>query len=166
MSKPEFSAFTRIQQSGRDDDVFAVVAMLAGMSLAEVFKQAEVFGMPTTGPIYPWAMDASFVAQLLMSRNLVGGQWKECDSFQALPDVALAMVDYWPEKECGRVVLFHRLPSPHSSGAKHYVIDPFPHPQTALHYRQDLAGLVPSWFIGVTQAAAPTAQATPKTKGK
>jgi len=166
MTKPAFSAFTRVQQSSRDDDVFAVVGMLCGMSLAEVFKQAEVFGMPTTGPVFPWGMDASFVAQLLMSRSLVGGQWKECDSFMALPDVALAMVDFLPSKDCGRVVLFHRLPENHPSGVKSYVVDPYPHSQTALHYRQDLSGLNPAWFIAVSQIAAPAATATPKAKGK
>jgi hypothetical protein len=133
--------------------MFAVCAMLGGVTLAEVFKQAEVFGMPKTGPVYPWAMDASFVAQLLMSRNLVGGQWKEVDSFKALSDVAVAMIDYQPSHECGRVVLFHRLPADHPSKIAHYVIDPYPHTDPKLHYRTDLAGLTVSWALEVKPVA-------------
>jgi hypothetical protein len=158
-NKPDFAAFQRVQQSTREDDVFAVIAMLGRMTLAEVFKQAEVFGMPKMGPVFPWAMDASFLAQLLMSRGLVGGQWKECSSFQDLSDVALALCDYTPERECGRSVLFHRLPADHPSKVGQYVIDPYPHQDVKLHVRSDLAGLVPAWYIGVHPAPATKAKA-------
>lgn len=158
-NKPDFAAFQRVPQTAREDDVFAVIAMLSGVTLPEVLKQAEVFGMPKMGPLFPWAMDASFLAQLLMSRNLVGGQWKECSSFLDLPDVALALCDYVPERECGRCVLFHRLPADHPSKVAHYVIDPYPHADTKLHVRADLTGLVPAWYIGVHPATAAKAKA-------
>ena len=151
-------AFVRVAQSERHDDALAVVAMLAHTDLQQIRQQAEVFGLPQRGPFYPY-IDGDMIAKLLTSRGLVGTVWKECKSFSELPDVAIAMCDYDEAYEVGRCVLFHRL-SGEGAKAIQYVLDPYNHSDAKLHFRTDLAELVPSWYIGVHQA--PSA----KPKGK
>lgn len=155
--------FNRVQQADRHDDVLAVIASLGGTTLDNIRQQAEVFGLPSKGPYYPY-IDADMVAKLLTSRGLVGTVWKESPKgFGELPDVAIAMVDYDADfAETGRCVLFHRLPENHPGTIKQYVIDPYPHADTKLHIRTDLTGLVPAWYIGVHPAPA----ASTKTKAK
>jgi len=153
--------FNRVQQADRHDDVLAVIASLGATTLDNIRQQAEVFGLPSKGPYYPY-IDADMVAKLLTSRGLVGTVWKEGKQFKDLPDVAIAMVDYDADWEVGRCVLYHRLPADHPSKLTQYVIDPYPHADTKLHVRTDLTGLVPAWYIGVHPAPA----ANTKTKAK
>lgn len=154
--------FTRVQQADRHDDILAVIAMLGATTLENIRQQAEVFGLPSKGPYYPY-IDADMAAKLLTSRGLVGTVWKESPKgFGDLPDVAIAMVDYDADWEVGRCVLFHRLPADHPSKVAQYVIDPYPHADAKLHVRTELTGLVVSWFIGVHPAPA----ANTKTKAK
>jgi len=99
--------------------------MLGATKLDNIRQQAEVLGLPKRGPYYPY-IDADLIAKLLTSRGLVGTVWKESKEFKDLPDVAIAMVDYDADWEVGRCVLYHRLPSEHSSKvAAAYVIDPY-----------------------------------------
>lgn len=153
--------FNRVQQAYRHDDILAVVAMLGATTLENIRQQAEVFGLPSKGPYYPY-IDADMVAKLLTSRGLVGTVWKESKAFKDLPDVAIAMVDYDPDWEVGRCVLFHRLPADHPSKVPHYLLDPYPHTDVTMHVRTDCSGLVPAWYIGVHPAPA----ASTKTKAK
>lgn len=152
-TSPDFKPpFNRVQQIDRHDDIFAVIAMLGSTTIDNVRQQAEVFGLPKLGPYYPY-IDGDLIAKLLTSRGLVGTIWKESESFKDLPEVALAMVDYDADWETGRCVLYHRLPADHPSKVSQYVLDPYPHADAKLHVRTDLAGLVPSWYIGVHQAS-------------
>lgn len=152
-STPDFKpTFIRVEQSDRHDDVLAVIASLSGTSLLNIKQQAEVFGLPATGPYYPY-IDADLIAKLLTSRGLVGTVWKEAPKgFVDLPEVAIAMVDYDADWEVGRCVLFHRLPASHPSEVPHYVLDPAMGIKDELQVRTDLTGLVASWYIGVHQA--------------
>jgi hypothetical protein len=156
---PDFKPlFNRVQQADRHDDALAVIAMLGGATLDNIRQQAEVFGLPSKGPYYPY-IDADMIAKLLTSRGLVGTVWKESKEFKDLPDVAIAMVDYDADWEVGRCVLFHRLPADHPSKVAQCVLDPYPHADAKLHIRTDLTGLVPAWFIGVHPAPAGKAKA-------
>lgn len=157
---PDFKPlFNRVQQSDRHDDALAVIAMLSNTTLNQIRQQATVFGLPETGPYYPY-IDGDLIAKLLTSQGLVGTVWKESTEFKDLPDVAIAMVDYDADWEVGRCVLYHRLPADHPSKITQYVIDPYPYTDSKRQVRADLSGLVPSWYIGVH----PTP--TTKTKGK
>jgi hypothetical protein len=67
-----------------------------------------------------------------------------------LPDVAIAMVEYNPETECGRHVVFVRDQS-NQRAIKQYMIDPAPAHwiDQTLHVRNDFATLQPAYWIGV-----------------
>lgn len=161
---PDFKPlFNRVQQSDRHDDALAVIASLGATTLDSIRQQAEVFGLPSKGPYYPY-ITHELLASVLMSRGLVGTVWKESpNGFKDLPDVAIALVDYDADfAEAGRYILFHRLPESHPGAIRQYVLDPYPHADTKLHVRTDLTGLVPAWYIGVHPAPA----ASTKTKAK
>ena len=74
-------------------------------------------------------------------------------------DIATALVeDTYPDAdldyEVSRYVLFHRMRSADGKTAQPYVVDPYPHADSRLHTRvgmADLAGLAPSWYLGLTQ---------------
>lgn len=147
--------FRRIAQQGRHDDAFAVLAMLTGKTLDSLLRQAETLGLPKTGPYYPW-IDGDLIAKLLAAHGLVATVWKEAKSYadKDMPEVAIAMVDYDPDWEVGRCVLYHRNTSTDGKTAQPYVVDPYPHADSRQHLRVGtaaLAELPPSWFIGVTQ---------------
>jgi hypothetical protein len=63
-------------------------------------------------------------------------------------DVAIALVDYNPETECGRHVVFVRDQS-NQKAIKQYLIDPAMWVDQSLHVRQDISALQPAWYIGV-----------------
>ena len=150
--------FKRVPQEGRHDDTFAVIATLTGKSLDSVFKQAEALGLPKTGPFFPF-IDSDMIAKLLVSHGLVATVWKECTSYHDLgSEVAIACVDYNADWEIGRCVLYHRNTAAGGKTTQPYVIDPYPHADSKLHLRvgtTELAKMLPSWYIGVTQANKP-----------
>lgn len=159
-------AFARVAQDDRHADILAVLATAAACSLKEIRQQAEVFGVPQIGPYHSYTVDADLIAKVLTSRGLVGKVWKECKDFKSVDPISLCLVAYDAEWEIGRAVLYHRLPADHPSKVEHYVIDPYPHADSKLHVRQNLEGLTPAWFIGISQAPAQATPATTKTKGK
>jgi len=121
---PHFKTlFNRVQQPDRQDEALAEVAMLGATKLDNIRQQAEVLGLPKRGPYYPY-IDADMLAQVLMSRGLVGTIWKESKELGGLPDVAVAMVDYDADWEVGRCMLFHRLPADNPSKVAQCVLDP------------------------------------------
>ena len=64
------------------------------------------------------------------------------------------MLDYDESLELGRCVVFHRMTSDDGKIVQPYVVDPYPHADSRLHTRvgmADLAGLAPSWYLGLTQ---------------
>jgi hypothetical protein len=95
------------------------------------------------------------IAKLLAAHGLVATVWKECaKGYADLPEVAIAMVSYDADWEVGRCVVYHRNTSADGKTAQPYVVDPYQHADSRMHTRvgtADLAGLPPSWYIGVTQ---------------
>lgn len=148
--------FKRVPQQGRHDDTFAVIATIAGKTLQEVFQQAEAFGLPKIGPYYAW-IDGDLIAKLLAHYGWVATVWKECSSVKDLLDLSIAMVSYDEDYEVGRNVLIHRQKGPDGKVVQ-YAIDPYMHADAKLHMRTDLAGLEPSWYIGVTPMNKSTAK--------
>ncbi|MFZ2392588.1 MAG: hypothetical protein WBI05_13435 [Rhodoferax sp.] len=118
-----------------------------GKTLDDIRKQAETLGVPKTGPYYPY-IDGDLIAKLLAAYGLVATVWKESKDFKDLPDVAIAMVDYDADWEVGRCVVFHRMRSADEKTAQPYCVDSSAGKPAAT---TDLAGLTPSWYIGVTQ---------------
>lgn len=158
--------FNRVSQGDdRHADILAVLATVSGCSLQQIRQQAEVFGVPQTGPYHAYTADGDLIAKVLTSRGLVGKVWKECKDFKSVDEVSLCLVAYDQEWEIGRAVLYHRLPADHPSKVPHYVIDPYPHADNKLHVRTTLDGLTPAWFIGISQAPT-AATTTAKPKGK
>ena len=148
-------AFKRVAQQDRHDDTFAAIATLTGKTLDSIMRQAETMGLPKVGPYYPW-IDGDMIAKLLAAHGLVATVWKDCakEGYAVLPEVAIAMVSYDPDWEVGRCVVYHRNTSADGKTAQPYVVDPYQHADSRLHTRvgtADLAGLAPSWHIGVTQ---------------
>lgn len=156
--QPAFQpSFKRVPQQGRHDDTFAAIATLTNSSLESIFKQAEALGLPKTGPYFPW-IDSDMIAKLLVSHGLVATVWKECASYHDLPEVAIACVDYNADWEIGRCVVYHRNTAVGGKTAQPYVVDPYPHADSKLHLRvgtTELAKMLPSWYIGITQANKP-----------
>lgn len=152
--------FRRVQQQDRHDDTFAVIAILTGKTLDSVMRQAETLGLPKTGPYFPY-IDGDLIAKLLAAEGLVATVWKECTDYKDLPDVAIAMAECDADWEVGRCVVFHRMKSADGKTVQPYVVDPYPHADSRLHTRvgtAELAGLTPSWYIGVTQMQKPAAK--------
>jgi hypothetical protein len=150
--------FKRVPQQGRHDDTFAVIATIAGKTLQEVFQQAEAFGLPKIGPYYAW-IDGDLIAKLLAHYGWVTTVWKECSGVKDLPDLglAIAMISYDEVFEVGRNVLIVRQKGLDGKVIQ-YAIDPYLHADAKLHLRTDLAGLEPSWYIGVTPMNKSTAK--------
>lgn len=117
--------FQRISQGeDRHADVLACCAMLCNKSLADMFKQAETLGLPKFGPFYPY-LDGDMIAKILVPHGLVATVWKEAAGYNDLPDVTIVMVDYSPEWEVGRCVVFHRQRSADGKSVHPYVVDPY-----------------------------------------
>ena len=133
----------------RHADVYCAIASLVGngKTLDDIRKQAETLGVPKTGPYYPY-IDGDLIAKSLAAYGLVATVWKESKDFKDLPDVAIAMVDYDADWEVGRCVVFHRMRSADGKTIQPYCVDSSTGKPAAT---TDLTGLIPSWYIGVTQ---------------
>ncbi|WER45135.1 hypothetical protein CupriaWKF_12540 [Cupriavidus sp. WKF15] len=141
-------AFNRVQQEGDFDDAFACIATLAGKTLADVRKQAvDKFGHPPHGPYW---ISEHLIVSLLAHYGLVGTVYQEASAVADLPDLALAMVDYDPETELGRHVVFHRAKASHAPKAVvEYMIDPAYWVSEGQRVRVQFDDCQPSWYIGV-----------------
>ena len=156
-STPFQPAFKRVAQQDRHDDTFAAIAILTGKTLDSVMRRAESLGLPKVGPFHG-AITGDLIAKLLAAEGLVASIWKESSAFDDVPSVAIAMLDYDESLELGRCVVFHRMESDDGKTVQPYVVDPYPHADSRLHIRVGtaaLAGLTPSWYIGVTQMQKP-----------
>lgn len=147
--------FQRVSQGeDRHASMLACCAMLCNKSLADTFKQAEVLGMPKTGPYHSYTVDGDFIARLLAAHGLVATVWKECANGYADigVEVALLLVSYDSSWELGHAILYHRNTSADGKTVQPYVVDPCPHAEPYLRVgKAALAELPPAWFIGVTQ---------------
>ncbi|QET02560.1 hypothetical protein FOB72_11275 [Cupriavidus pauculus] len=151
-------AFARVQQEGDFDDAFACIAMLTGKTLAEIRKQAiDRFGHPPHGPYY---ISEQLITALLANHGLVGTVYKEAATLADLPDLALAMVDYNPEIELGRHVVFHRAKASHAPKTiVEYMVDPAYWVSEAQRIRVEFKDCQPAWYIGIhAMSKAPSAK--------
>lgn len=147
---PNFqSAFTRIPQTDNFDCWAACVATLVSRPLVEVKAIAvEKFGMPKNGP-YQF-MDDEMIAKLLAHWKLTATIWKESSGIASLPDVAIGLIDFDPNSEIGRHVVFVRERSDTGKVVREYVLDPAYWIDPSQHLR-DAKGCPISWHIGVHQ---------------
>lgn len=149
-------AFKPVTTQDRHACALASVAILGSVSMADVWQKAEELGLPRSGP-YNHVIDGDFLAALLAKYGWVASVWKSTEDSQ-LPDLCIAMVDYDPEWEVGRHVVFHRAKASHDGKILEYVVDPTAG-KADLQVRTDLAELAPAWFIGVhPMGKAPTGQ--------
>lgn len=141
--------FKRVQQAqgGTHDCAFACIATITGKSLAEVVQVAvDKFNHPVHGPYW---ITEELIAKIFAHYGFVSTVYKEISKgIVDLPDVAIAMVDYDPETELGRHVVFVRDQS-NQKQIKEYVIDPAYWIDSSLHVRNDFRVIQPAWFIGV-----------------
>lgn len=144
-------AFKRVQQSNDFDDPFAVIAMIAGKTLDEVRQTAiSAFKHPKHGPFW---ITEDLIAKLLAHYGWVATVWKEGTGIGSLPDLCIGMVDYNPDTEIGRYVLFHRMgPTGNPKQIVEYVIDPAYWIEPDKQVRTDIKGFPIAWYIGVHQA--------------
>lgn len=150
-------AFKRVQQSNDHDDAFACIAMLTGKTLDEIKQTAiDKFRHPKHGPATCWVSE-ELIGKLLAHYGLVGTIYKEGMGVASLPDVAIGMVEYDPETEIGRHVIFHRLK--YGKNTVEYIIDPaYWLVDQSKHIRTDIKGFPISFYIGVHQMAKPAAK--------
>lgn len=152
-------AFTFVSTEGdRHADALAVVASIAGVSLKEVFKQAEALGMPKTGPYNHW-IDSDLISSLLAGYRWSTSEWKEVTALTHLPSLSICLVDYDSDWEVGRYVLVHSgVKCSHDSKTISYVVDPAA-ADAQSQIRTDLKALKPAFYIGVQPMKAPAAPA-------
>lgn len=151
-------AFSRVQQSSDFDCAFACIASIAGKPLAEV--QALAVNQHKHPPHGPYWITEELIAGLLAHYGWVATVYKEIGKLADIPDLAILMVDYDPDKEIGRHVLFHRAAASHSPKTTiSYVVDPAYWVDTPAQVRTDLKTLGASWYIGVHPMATKGATA-------
>ncbi len=152
-------AFKRVSQDeDRHADIYAVIATICGKQISDIRTQAEVLGVPKTGPYYPYITEDVLIAKLFAHFGWASTLWHECSDFQEIPataNIAIVGVDADHDYEVSRYVVFHRVKSGTDGKTVQYVIDPYMHADAKLHVRTDLGGLEPSWYIGVTAMNKP-----------
>ncbi|MBS1196521.1 MAG: hypothetical protein H6R18_306 [Proteobacteria bacterium] len=144
-------AFKRVQQENDHDCALACIAMITGKTLAEVKQVAFDKNYLKHGPY--WISEEA-ICKLLAHFGWVATLWKESTGLASIPDLAIGMVEYDPELEIGRHVLFHRQFAG-TKQAVEYIIDPAYWVPVEKQVRVDIKGFPISWFIGVTQMNPP-----------
>lgn len=115
------SPFKHVLMEERIDDGLACVAIVTGQSLATIKEQAYKFGLPKFGPA--WVYN-DLIAKLLFQWGLVGSEDKEVSDLAAMPAAAILTVDYNPEVEFGRYVVWHHVRGTEDQPSFHYILDP------------------------------------------
>lgn len=144
------SPFKRVAMEERIDDSLACVATLTGQSMADIKNLAVQLGFPKHGPAW---VGPELIAKLLYQYNLVASDYKDVASIDALPDVAILLVDYDPKTEIGRHVIWHHVRGKPEREAFHYLIDVAPWIPVEKQITTDFTHLQmnpPQYFIEVT----------------
>lgn len=142
----------------RHADGLAVIASAVGVSLADVFKQAETLGMPKTGPYNHW-VDSDLISSLLATYGWASTEWKEVTAMTHLPALSICLVEYDSDWEVGRYVLVHSgAKCSHDAKSISYLVDPSAKDADS-QIRTDLKTLSPAWYIGIHPAKTPAAPA-------
>lgn len=146
------SPFKRVQMEERNDDALACISTLANKTLAEVTKIAVDQGYPPFGPAF---VDNSLMTRVLGKLGLAGGEYEEVPSIDALPDVAVLMIDYREDDDMGRHVVWHHVRGTADQKAYSYIIDPASWLEAKHHVTTDWRHLklTPAWYIGITPKA-------------
>jgi hypothetical protein len=144
--QPEFK---RVAQTNDFDCWLACIAMIVNRPLTEVRQVAvDRFRLPKTGP-YPF-MDEAMIAKLLAHWSFTATVWKESTGIASLPDVCIGLVEFNPETEIGRHVLFVRQRDETGKVIQESIRDPAYWIEPSLHVRTDIKGFPISWHIGAT----------------
>lgn len=153
------SPFARVAMDHpRADDALACVATLTGRSLDEITKFAVQMGYPADGPAY--VANAGLLTRLLHNFGLAADDWQEVTTFDALPDVAILMVDWHSTLEYGRHVVWHHVRGTDAYPSFSYIIDP----RQTIPVEQQMTTdwshlrLEPSWYLEITQQPTGTAK--------
>jgi hypothetical protein len=140
-------AFPFVAQTNDFDDVFACAAMLSGKTIEEVRDIAIAKTKhPVRGPYY---FGETHIAALLAQLGFVATVYKEIGRVADIPDVAFLLVDYNPDMEVGRHILFHRARGTHAPGAIEYALDPAPWQKPADRVRTNFKNIAGLWAIGI-----------------
>jgi hypothetical protein len=76
--------------------------------------------------------------------------YKDVGCVADIPDIAFLMVDYNPDMEVGRHILFHRAKASHASGtAIEYALDPASWCKPADRVRTNFKNVAGTWAIGI-----------------
>ena len=141
-------AFPFVTQTNDFDDVFACCAMLAGKTVEEVRDIAIAKAKhPARGPYF---MAESHIAVLLAQLGYVATIYKDVERVADIPDVAFLMIDYVPDMEVGRHILFHRAKATHAPATLiEYALDPAPWTKPADRVRTNFKTIKGTWAIGI-----------------
>jgi len=141
-------AFPFVAQTNDFDDVFACAAMLSGKTIEQVRDIAIAKTKhPARGPYY---LGEAHIAALLAQLGFVATVYKELSRAADIPDVALILVDFNPDMEFGRHILFHRATASHTSGTTiEYALDPAPWCKPADRVRTSFKNMAGTWAIGI-----------------
>ncbi|RZI43661.1 hypothetical protein EGT07_07780 [Herbaspirillum sp. HC18] len=146
-------AFKRVQQSDDFNCWLACIATIVGKPLEEVRAVAvKEFGLPAHGPYWP---SDTLIAKLFAYWNFVSSVYKEVSSLTHLPGVCILLVEYDPETEIGRHVVFVR--DKRQKPVIEYVIDPAYWIEESQYVRTDIKNLKPAWYISIHPMNAPVA---------
>lgn len=141
--------FKRVAQTNDFDCWLAAVATIVARPLAEVRQVAvDNFKLPKNGP-YPF-MDDILIAKLLAHWSLTGTVWKESTGIASLPDVCIGLIDYNPETEIGRHVVFVRQRDDAGKVVQEWLIDTAYWVSADRQARTDVKAVPIAWFIGIT----------------
>lgn len=146
------SPFKRVQMEERNDDALACIATLTGKTLADVTKIAIELGYPPFGPAY---VDDALITRILGRFGLAGGEYQEVPSIEALPDVAILLVDYDESIAVGRHLVWHHVRANGEQKSFSYILDVGSWLDPKHHMTTDFKHLKlsPAWFIPVTPKA-------------
>lgn len=141
-------AFQFVAQPNDFEDVFTCIAMLSGKTFEEVREIAIAkIKHPPRGSYY---LGETQIAALLGQMGYVVTVQKEVAKVSDIPDVALLLVDYNVDMECGRNILFHRAKASHASGTTiEYALDPAPWGKPADRVRTNFKNVAGTWAIGI-----------------
>ena len=134
------SPFKRIEMQERIDDALACIAILTHNNLGTINAAAIKAGHPPHGPAW---VTYPLIAKLLsqMNSQITPFDYKEITSVAALPDIAILLVNYDPDTEIGRHVVWHHVRATDKTPSFHYVIDPAPWLDAKHHITTDMRHL-------------------------
>ncbi|MGF6611854.1 hypothetical protein OKW45_006776 [Paraburkholderia sp. WSM4175] len=141
-------AFTFVPQMSEFDDIWSCCAMISGKTIEQVREIAVTkLKHPARGPFY---YGETHIAALLAQLEFVGSVYKEISKVSDIPDLALILVNFHEDMQCGRHILFHRGRASHTSGTSiEYAIDPSVGCVPAERIRNNFKNIAGHWVIGI-----------------